>query len=280
MGRFRRAVVLGVVLTCLWGTSASAQLPLPPPPTLPPISVPAPLEPIIAVAGPTVGPVCGTASLLALLAPSIAEGYLKLPLSSLVDSATFRSYANTALYLCGFVPFPLTPTQCQADRAVVDALRGLNPLAAQVVGLSPEGATVDTVLAIEALLPSGPSVAGPLADELSLLMTCSRSAGPPTTPTAGRRGAMPPIQALPLPDRPVSLPAPGVSSAGFTIPASPPAAVVRAPSTGVALPQVFETRFVPRSGVQWLGIALAALLFGWSLVAWRSGHHQAGSKHP
>ena len=155
MGGCRRAVVLGVVLAAVLGRSASAQVPLPPPPTLPPVSVPAPLEPVIAVAGPTVGPVCGTASLLALLAPSLAEGYLKLPLSSIVASDDLRAYANTALYLCGFVPFPLTPTQCQADSAVLDALRGLNPLAAQVVGLFPEGAAVDTVIAIEGLLPPG-----------------------------------------------------------------------------------------------------------------------------
>ena len=283
MGGCRRAVVLGVVLAAVLGRSASAQVPLPPPPTLPPVSVPAPLEPVIAVAGPTVGPVCGTASLLALLAPSLAEGYLKLPLSSIVASDDLRAYANTALYLCGFVPFPLTPTQCQADGAVLDALRGLNPLAAQVVGLFPEGAAVDTVIAIEGLLPAGPSVATQLADELSVLMTCARSAGPPRTPTSTAPGAMPAASPAPVPGGPVGL---GVLRPGVGGP--PPAlgngAVALAPATGArpgeTLPRLFETRFVPRSGVQWLGLLLGLVLLAVSVLAWVLGRRAAHEDVP
>jgi len=269
MGRILRTVAMGVLAACLLGTSAGAQI-LPPPPALPPVAVPDALGPLIAVASPTAGPVCGTASLLSLLAPSLVEGFLDIPLSSLVDSETFRSYANTALYVCGFVPFPLTPAQCDADRKIVDALRGLNPLAAQVVGLFPQGATVDTVLALEQLLPTGPSVAGPLADELSALMLCTRSSGAPPTPEASE-----PTDQAP-PDIPVQLPAPAPAPAG---PAVDPARVQlpSVPAGGetrpaeMSLPEVFETRLVERSGVQWLGIVVGLLLLAGSGAGWVVG---------
>ena len=267
------AMVIAVLLAWVAIGPAKAQVPLPPPPSLPPVSVPDQLEPIIAVASPTAGPVCGTGSLLTLLAPSLVEGFFKIPLSSLLDSSTFRAYGRTALYVCGFVPYSLTPTQCEADRQIVDALRGLNPLAAQVVGLFPEGATVDTVLAIEALLPSGPSVAGPLVDQLEALMTCTRSAGAPAVPPTSE----------PLPE---PLPAPvavaddgsgggasgagvgGGLGAGAAAVATPAAAAAPGETTQGALPTIYETMFRQRTGVQRVGLMVGVLLLLGSAIGW------------
>jgi hypothetical protein len=286
MGRIRRTVAMGgvviVVSACLLGGVVGAQVP--PAPVLPVPDLPAELDPIIAVTAPTLGPTCGTASLLALLAPSIAEGYLKIPVSLLIDSDAFRSYANAALYLCGFIPFPLTPTQCQLDTQIVDAIRGLSPLAAQVVGLFPEGATVDTVLAIEGLLPSGPSVAGPLADELAVLMSCKRSSGAPATPSSPSSVPPPPAGPSPTAELPDAVVRPPTGSPLATVgPAAPSvtAAPARPETRSGVVPAVFETRLVPRSGVQWAGVLIGALLLAGSLAGWwstrRGGRDQSTS---
>ena len=290
MPRARHRARLAASAAVLWlglaTGSAAADIPLPPPPALPPPTLPAAAAPLIAVTGPTLGPACGTASLLTLLAPSIAEGYLDIPLSSLIDSDTFRSYGNTALYVCGFIPFPLTPTQCQIDYQILDALRGLNPLAAQVVGLFPGGAAVDTVLAIEALLPTGPSVAGGLVDELSRLLQCTRSAGAPPLPppaTEPPPDTVAPAPEVPAPAPPFSSPLPTVTlGSGGNNGATPEPAATALPPTDPAneltgAPQVFQTVLHERSGVQWLGVLLGAAVLLGSVAAWLWARRQRGS---
>jgi len=260
---------------------AGGPLPLPPPPTLPPTTPPASVKPFLAVAGPTAGALCGTASLGILLTPSLAQNFFHLPFDSLIDPHTFTGYGNTALYLCGFVPFPLTPTECSADDEMLDALRGVNPLIAQVVGLYPEGATIDTLLAVEQLLPTGPSVLAPEVTALSSLMSCSRQSGAPPTPAMPRTTMPPATPARGLTPRGAAAPAPppgdqgqGPTAAAVNatpIPAESSVGATGSPATAgsvAGIPSAFATKLLARRGIEWLALLVGALLLAYSLVAW------------
>jgi len=267
---------VGVVWAALFGAlivgaprgSAGADpvLPLPPPPSLPATTPPAAIEPLLVVAGPTVGAVCGTVSLGALLAPSLAEGFFKIPLEQIVSGHRVTQYVDTALYVCGFIPSPLTATECRADAQVIDALRGLNPLVAQIVGLYPEGATVDTVIDIEQLLPAGPSLAQPVADALASTLQCTRAAGVPpvplsTGPARPRPAAPAPAEATPAPS---AVGAPPLAPPALTPPTAPapnePIAAAAPPATPSSPLTILETRLLARHGPQWLAILIGLVL--------------------
>jgi hypothetical protein len=252
------------LLLLIFGVGVQASgIPLPPPPTLPPAAP----QPFLVIAGPTVGAVCGTASLVVLLTPSLSQGYLHVPFDEIIDPHTLNAYAGTALYLCGFIPSPLTPTECSADVEMLDALRGLNPLAAQVVGLFPEGATIDTILDVEQLLPSGPTLVGPAVATLSKLMDCHRSAGaPPTLPPIHSRPthiAPPVVSTTSVPSEvvvPRALPSVPVQPA-IQIPG---AVTVTAPSSV----QIFTRNVSARTGLQVLGFVLGGLLIVVAIAGW------------
>ena len=275
------AVALTALTIGAGGASAGPAVPLPPPPALPPATPPQAVEPVLAVAGPTVGAACGTASLGALLTPSLLQGFFHIPLDQIIDGHTLTEYANTALYVCGFIPAPLTPSQCAVDAKILDALRGLNPLAAQIVGLYPEGAAVDTVLEIEQLIPSSTTVARPAVAALSHGLTCSRSAGVPpagsstcssgTTPSATEVPAVLPAPTTapwsPAPRVALLAPAPPRPHAASVV-TSPPARPAAPSAPGTPLARIFEARFVPRAGLQWLALALGIILLTAAAGAW------------
>jgi hypothetical protein len=283
MPRAMRVIAFGVLLGTLFagapGSVATADpadpvLPLPPPPTLPATTAPAALEPFLVVTGPTVGAVCGTASLLALLAPSLVQGFFKIPLDQLVSGHTLTQYTDTALYVCGFVPSPLTPTECANDVAIVDALRGVNPLIAQVIGLFPEGASIDTVLDVEKLLPSSTPIAQPVVDQLAALMHCARAGGVPPVQKSTRM-ALTPLSVAPPPPQAAETPASpgGAASPSGTEPVAegvPGRGVGTA--TGAAIPgspiTLLETRFLNRHGTQWLALVIGLLLLCAAAGAW------------
>jgi hypothetical protein len=282
MGRAWLVVASLLIVLLAAAPAAADPIPLPPPPTLPPTNPPASLQPYLVVAGPTAGAVCGTASLGALLVPSLVQGYFDIPLNSLVSGHLLTQYADSALYICGFIPAPLTPTECGTDEQIIDAVRDLNPLAAQVVGLYPEGATVDTILDIEQLLPSSAGVAQPVADQLAATLHCTRAGAVPPVPGATTSppgsGARRPLAGAPATTSAPAAPAGSVVVAPVApgpSPATPAALPVAATPEAVAAPvaaapsdlRVLETKLVSRHGLQWLALILGILLLALAVGA-------------
>lgn len=268
------AAVAALGLATLSGAAAGPTLPIPPPPTLPPVAVPAPLQPLVGVAGPAAAPVCG---LVGLLPGLLGQEAASLP----VDPRPFVPYLAPLLIACGSIPVPTATHTCALDKVFGKDIRTAENKVLSLLGVlplpAPEGIAIDTLNTFDAA--SGNAVPSDVVAVLATNLGCT------STASAAPSDAKAPIAKAPAPVAPPDAARP-VETLSFA-PVTAPAVIhpVIAPPAQLAGPGAPRTVITRHAGTEVVAVAqrwhpvvttllaLALLLIGgW---AWRSERRDA-----
>lgn len=240
-------------------------LPLPTPPTLPPVAVPDPLRPAVAIAGPALAAPCG---LVGLVPGLLGSQQASIPF----EIGPLLPYLGPLVLACGLVPGPSTTHTCAVDAQVIAQVAALENQVFALLNVvpipAPEGITIDTLLAANAA--AGNPVPLPVIIQVADALSC----------TSGGDGAAP--GGRPVADEP---PAPAPALTAPQIEALAPvvyaAAVTRSAGAGVVAPEIRSAVRPVAAPVRlqhWrplitvlLALALASLVG----VAWRSERRDA-----
>jgi hypothetical protein len=196
--RIRRTVVCVLAAaSALMALPAHAQqvpLPLPPPPAIPPVTVPPALQQVAGIASPTASPVCG---LVTLLPGLIGQEAGTLPF----DARPLVPYLAPILVACGAIPPASDLHSCAVDAQLTAQVAAAENRVFALLNVlpvpQPEGIVIDTLLAADAA--AGGAIPPDALQQLSDALGCKPIAG------AGATGTGAPVVEAPVP--PVATPA-------------------------------------------------------------------------